>query len=298
MKKLSLIIFFITIPLLAEAKLNVVTTIPDLAALAKEVGQDLVTVESLARGDQDPHFLEPKPSYTVKMNRADLLIEVGLQLEVGWLPVLLTQSRNPKIQPGSTGYLDASQGIAILEIPTGKIDRSQGDVHPDGNPHYWLSPRNGLVIARRIAHKLSEIDPSHASEFEQNLKSFENRLMPKIGEWEKTALAFRGKRVVTQHKSFTYFFDWLGLQTAALIEPKPGIPPSPAYILSLIGLISREKIPCLITENYYDPRPSRELSERTGAKVLILPTSVGGEVGIDSYEKLFDHLVQKLKGVL
>src|SRR3989338_3811420 len=168
MKKIFLLLLIMVMPNPAQAKVNIVATIPDLAAIAKEIGGDLVNVESIVRGDQDPHYLEPKPSYAVKMNKADLLIEVGLELEVGWLPVLLTQSRNPKIQRGAPGYLDASRDIPVIEIPTGKVDRSMGDVHPLGNPHYWLDPRNGPIIAREIAAKLGALDPSNRAAYQNN----------------------------------------------------------------------------------------------------------------------------------
>ncbi|MBI1909860.1 MAG: zinc ABC transporter substrate-binding protein [Deltaproteobacteria bacterium] len=293
MKKL-LILFLVTIsPLSAIAKLNIVTTTPDLAALAKEVGGDRVAVISLARGDQDPHYLEPKPSYAVKLNRADLLIAVGLDLEIGWLPVLLTQSRNPKIQPGSPGYLEPTSGVRILEIPHGPIDRSQGDVHPLGNPHYWLDPRNGLVIASQIASRLKEIDPE--GDYAARFFDFEKRLKARIAVWEKETAPLRGKRIVTHHKSFSYFVDWVGLQVAGLVEPKPGIPPPPSHLLKLINQVRQENISLLVTENYYDPKPSREIGQKTGAKVLILPTSVGGEAGVGTYEALFDRLIRKLK---
>ena len=298
MKILKLFLFSVLMlmPLTAAAKLKVVTTIPDFAALAKEVGQDLVEIETLARGDQDPHYLEPKPSYALKLNRADLLIDVGLELEVGWLPVLLTQSRNPHIQTGQVGHLTAAEGLAILEIPTGKIDRSQGDIHPQGNPHYWMKPQNGLEIAGRIAERLAKLDPTHADQYEENFRKFSVRLRQEIALWEKEMAPLKGEKIITYHKSFSYFVDWVGLNAVDQIEPKPGIPPAPAHILSLIERIQSEKIPIIITENYYDPKPSRELGQRTGAKVLILPTSVGGEAGIKTYEDLFEVLIERLKG--
>lgn len=294
MKKLLLLFTFLSLPLIAQAKVKAVATIPDLAALTQEVGQDLVDITSIARGDQDPHFLEPKPSYAVKLNQADLLIEVGLELEVGWLPVLLTQSRNPKIQHGQPGHLTATGDFQILEIPTGPIDRSHGDVHPSGNPHYWLNPKNGLVIAKKIADRLSQIDPANASHYQQNLAVFQERLQKKIVEWERQTAPLKGMKIVTHHKSFSYFVDWLRLNVVALIEPKPGIPPPPAHLVSLIETIKAQNIPYLITENYYDPRPSQELSQKTGAEVLILPTSVGGEAGIKTYFDLFDTLIRRL----
>lgn len=298
MKKLFLIVILIIFPSTTSAKLQVVTTIPDLATLAQNVGGDLIEVKSIARGDQDPHYLEPKPSYAVLLNRADLLIEVGLELEVGWLPVLLTQSRNPKIQAGQKGHLTAAEGIPILEIPTGKIDRSMGDVHPMGNPHYWMNPKNGLIIAKSISDRLRELDPGNAAVYAENFKKWESSFSKRIAQWEREITPLRGRTVITHHKSFSYFVDWADFKVEGLIEPKPGIPPTPSHILALIDLIKREKIPLIITENYYDSKPARELSEKTGAKFLILPTSVGGDVGVKSYEDLFQFLIDKLKGTL
>lgn len=285
-------------PLSASAKLKVVASIPDLAALAQEVGGDLVEAQSIARGDQDPHYLEPKPSFALMLNRADLLIEAGLELESGWLPVLITQSRNPKIQPGTAGFMNAHDGVKILEIPTGPIDRSMGDVHPDGNPHYWLNPKNGLIIAKKISERLAQLDPPNAARYAENEKAFEQRLTQKITQWEREIVPLKGKKIITHHKSFSYFVDWTGMIMEGLIEPKPGIPPNPNHLLSLIQLIQTTKIPLIITENYYDPKPSKELAEKTGTKVLILPTSVGGEPQIKTYEDLFETLIRKLKGTL
>lgn len=299
MKRLLLLLTAVFLfPSIGLAKLKVVATIPDLAALTQEVGQDSVEVKSIARGDQDPHFLEPKPSYVVLVNQADLLIEVGLDLESGWLPVLMTQSRNPKVQTGRPGHLNASEGITILEIPEGKVDRSMGDVHPMGNPHYWLNPRNGLIIAGRITSRLKALDPEHGAAYDENFRRFEERLKGRIFEWEKTLQKIRGKKIITHHKSFSYLVDWAGLFVAGNVEPKPGIPPNPGHLLELIQVIEREKVPLILTENYYDPKPSRELSEKTGAKWLLLPTSVGGDPSAKTYEELFDLLVRKISEAL
>lgn len=288
---LSALLFF---PSSAFAKLNVVTTIPTFAALAQEVGKDQIDVKSIARGDQDPHFLEPKPSYAVLLNRADLVIEDGLELEIGWLPVLLTQARNPKIQPGQKGYLNASEGITVLEIPSGKVSRAEGDVHPLGNPHYWLNPNNGIVIARHIADKLKELDPPHAAEYDSNYQQFEKRMQAKIAEWNKKLKALQGKKIITYHKSFSYFSDWSGIIITDFVEPKPGIPPNPGHLLELIDKIKAEKIPLILSENYYDPKASQQLAEKSGAKFLIVPTSVDGDASVKTYEGLFENLVQKL----
>lgn len=294
--KIFLFSLVFVLPLAAHAKLNVVATIPDLAAIAEEIGGDLVEVKSLCRGDQDPHYLEPKPSFIVAVNKADLLIEVGLELEIGWLPVLLTQSRNAEILRGQAGHLDASVGIPVLEIPSGKIDRSMGDIHPLGNPHYLLDPRNGLIVARQIAEKLSELDPANASGYTANGAAFESRLRQKIALWQRTAGPLRGRQIVSHHKSFSYLVNWLGIKVEGLIEPKPGIPPPPSHIHHLIQTITEKKISLIIAENFYDPKPAHELAKKTGATALILPGMVAGEAGIKTYADLFDFLIGKLKG--
>jgi len=295
MKRLIFLLVTLLLPSSALAKLNVVASIPTFAALAQEVGRDLIEVKSLARGDQDPHFLEPKPSYAVLLNRADLLIEDGLELEIGWLPVLQVQSRNPKVQTSARGHLDASEGLNILEIPSGKVSRAEGDVHPLGNPHYWLNPRNGLVIARHIADRLKEIDPANASSYEENFRQFEQRLRGKIAVWEKEVAPFKGKKIITYHRSFSYFADWSGIVVADFVEPKPGIPPNPGHLLELIDRIKAEKIPLILSENYYEPKASQQLSEKTGAKFLIVPTSVDADPGVKTYDDLFENLIRKLK---
>ncbi len=298
MKKLLLIFIFLLPTTPAFAKLKVVTTTPDLASIAQELGKDLVEAKSLARGEQDYHFLEPKPSYIVQVSQADLLIVVGMDLESGWLPVLLTQSRNSKIQKGQKGYLDASENIQALDVPTQALDRSMGDVHPQGNPHYWLNPENGLRIAQSIAQRLSEVDANNAKLYQQNLESFQKNLNDKLKAWQNIKVKLQGKKIITQHKSFSYFAQWAGLQERAYIEPKPGIPPSPSHLVKVIQTIQNEKIPLLLIENYYDSKAAKELSSKTGAKLLILPCSVGGEASIKSYTDLFDHLLNRISGVL
>lgn len=293
--KRFLLTLLLILPLTASAKLKVVTTTSDLAAIAREVGGDLIEVTHLIRPDQEPHSIEPKPSYSVLLNQADLLIEVGLELESGWLPVLLTQSRNPKIQPGQKGHLTASNNVRILEIPTGRIDRSMGDVHPDGNPHITLDPRNGLIIAKNIEDRLTELEPQNAGAYAANRESFAGRLSPKIKTWEKELAPLKGKRLISFHKDFSYFMDWSGLVIADLIEPRPGIPPSPAHILSLVERIKKENIPLIVTENFCDPKPGRELAAKTGAKNLRIPAAVGGDGTTPTYEGLFDVIVARLK---
>src|SRR5207302_3609647 len=218
------------LPSRAEAKkLTVVTSTTDMAALTREVGGDKVNVEALARGYQDPHFGEAKPSFLLKLRQADLLISVGLQLEIGWLPPLITQSGNPRIQVGAPGYLDASQFAEILEIPTGVITRAMGDVHPLGNPHYWLDPENGRRIARGIQAKLTELKPDDAAYFEERFQSFSQRLSTAEKTWDEEMKPFHGRKVVTYHRSWPNFAKRFGLDVVGYVEPRPGIPPSPRH---------------------------------------------------------------------
>ncbi len=285
-------------PHLVHAKLNIVTTTSDLASLAKEVAGDLADVTSIARGDQDPHFLEAKPSFVALLNRADVLIDVGLELEVGWLPVLTDQARNSKIMSGQPGRITATEGIRILEIPTGPVDRSMGDVHPHGNPHYCLDPRNGLIIAHSIMERLQSIDPPHAAVYRKNFDDFSSRFKSKMVAWQGGAQKLKGVLVVAHHRSFSYLFNWLGMELFDVIEPKPGIPPPPAHIVDLIQKIPTAHVKMILAENYYDPKPANELSKKTGVPVLHLPASVGGDKGINSYFDLFDSMLQQMTGAL
>ncbi len=273
----------------AAKKLNVVTSTTDMAALAQEVGGDKINVESIAKGYQDPHFVEAKPSFLLKLRNADLLIAVGLQLEIGWLPPLITQSGNPRIQPGANGYLDASQFAQILDIPTGPVSRAMGDVHPLGNPHYWLDPDNGRRIAKGIANKLAEMDPADQAYFQQRLADFENRLGQAEKRWEAAMASFRGRKIVTYHNSWPNFAHHFGLNVVGYVEPRPGIPPTPGHTLELIQMMKRENVKVLIMEPYFDSKTPNSIGAATGAKVLVLMPSVGGEKEITDYFKLFDY---------
>src|ERR1700680_3384457 len=231
----SLLAVFLSAP--AEAKkLNVVTATTDMAALAQEVGGDRISVESIAKGYQDPHFVEAKPSFLLKLRQADLLIVVGLQLEIGWLPPLITQSGNARVQVGAGGYLDASQFAEILDIPTGTVTRAMGDVHPLGNPHYWLDPDNGRRIAKGIAGKLGELDPEDARYFEGRYQDFDKRLTAAEQKWDSEMKPFHGRKVVTYHNSFPNFAKHFGLNVIGYVEPRPGIPPITRHPLQMLPL--------------------------------------------------------------
>ena len=284
-----LLVALLPAPAAAAGKLNVVTTTEDLAALAREIAGDRATVESIARGYQDPHFVEPKPSFILKLNRADLLILVGLQLEVGWLPSLITQSRNPRIQMGAPGYLDASQNAEILEIPTGVITRAMGDVHPLGNPHYWLAPQNARLIAQAIQAKLGALQPQDAAYFQQRFQDFSQRLAAAEKLWDQKMAAYRGRKVVTYHRSWPNFTKRFGLEVVGYVEPKPGIPPSPGHTLELINQMRRDNVKLILVEPYFDLKTPNAIARETGGEVVVLLPSVGGEKEVPDYFKLFDY---------
>lgn len=283
---------FVSAPLaLAQGKLNVVATTEDLASIAREVGGDRVTVESIARGYQDPHFVEAKPSFILRLQRADLLVVVGRELEAGWLPPLVQQSRNAKIQPGGDGYLDASIEARILDIPQGQITRAMGDVHPLGNPHYWLDPENGKVIARAIAGKLAQLRPSDASVVNQRLGEFSARLDQAEMRWLGALAPYKGIKVVTYHRSYTNFADRFGLDVIGYVEPRPGIPPTPRHTLDLVNQMKSQNVKIVLVEPYFDLKTPNAIGRQAGARVVVLPPSVGGTKEVTDYFKLFDHAV-------
>jgi zinc/manganese transport system substrate-binding protein len=278
----------------AAAKVRVVTTIETFADLARRVGGARVDVKPLSHGYMDPHFVEPKPSLVIDLNRADLLVHVGLELEIGWLPPLVLGSRNERIQPGAPGNLDASSGIPVLDVPTTKVDRSMGDIHPAGNPHYWIPPENALIVAREIADRLKQIDPAGSAVYDSNLQQFSEQLQRLRLQWEKKAAGVRGMKVVTYHKSWSYVSKWLGLVEVGYVEPKPGIPPSPSHIAQLIGLMRRDQIKVILMESFYPRNTVNLVAEKAGAKALVMPSDVGATPEIKDYPALVDALIQKL----
>ena len=279
----------------AEAKkLSVVTSTSDLAALAQEVGGERIGVEAIAKGYQDPHFVEAKPSFLLKLKNADLLISVGLELEIGWLPPLITQSGNPRIQPGAAGYLDASQFAEILEIPRGQITRAMGDVHPQGNPHYWLDPENGRRIAKGIADKLGQMDQADAAYFQQRYADFDKRLTAAEKGWEAQMQPYRGRKVVTYHNSWPNFSRHFGLNVVGYVEPRPGIPPSPGHTLELIQMMKRDSVKIILVEPYFDLKTPESIARSTGGQVLVMLPSVGGDKTATDYFKVFDYNINLL----
>ena len=275
----------------ARAALKVVATTQDLASIAQEVGGDKVEVTALAKGYQDPHVVEAKPSFALTLNKADLLIVVGRDLEIGWLPPLITMSRNAKIQPGGPGYLDPSTIAKILELPTGVITRAMGDVHPLGNPHYWLDPENGRRIGAAIKDKLSQMDAVNAAYYASRQADFDKRLAAATQRWKAQMAPYKGMKVVTYHRSWANFTDALGLEVIGYVEPKPGIPPTPQHTLDVINAMKAQNVKLIIVEPYFDLKTPKSIAANTGAKVVVLPPSVGGVPEAKDYFKLFDTQV-------
>jgi len=293
-----LLLLLLLVPAAAGAQVHVVTTTEDLGSLAREVGGDKVNVVALAKGYQDPHFVDPKPSFILSVSKADLLIAVGRELEIGWLPPLLTSGRNAKIQPGNKGYLDASQNVRILEIPKGQITRAMGDVHPFGNPHYWLEPGNGRRIAEAIRDTLSTISPNEKAYFAQRYADFDQRLTAAEKRWDETMAPYKGTKLVTYHRSWPNFMERFGLDVIGYVEPKPGIPPSPSHTLELIEDMKRQGAKVIVVEPYFDLKTPQAIANQVGGKVLVLAPSVGGAKEATDYIKLFDYDVNLLASAL
>jgi zinc/manganese transport system substrate-binding protein len=281
-----------------EQPLRVVTTTTDLADLARTVGGDRVDVRSLALGEQDPHFVEARPSLILELRRADLYAQIGLDLEVGWAPLLLDQARNPGIQPGGRGHLDLSTHVEVLDVPVTRVTRAQGDVHPFGNPHYWLAPENGRRMAEAFAGHLSELDPEGTATYQENLDRFLGRLDQAEARWRERLAPHRGTPVVAYHASWRYFLEFADLELAGLVEPLPGIPPGPRHLAELVDRMSRAGVGLVLVEPFYDPRIPATVARRAGARVLTLPSSVGGMPGVESYIDLLDHNVERLVDAL
>lgn len=256
---------------IARADLRVVATTADLAAVAEAVGGDRVEVVALALPTQDPHFVDARPHLALDLSRADLLITVGLELEIGWLPTLQLGARNPKIQQGAPGYLDCSTLIDKLDVPTAKVDRSMGDIHPGGNPHYMLDPRRVAAVAAGIAQRMSQLDPAHAADYQRGATTFKQQLDQALARWQKAASSLRGARVLAYHKSLSYLADWLGLQIVEHIEPKPGIPPNPRHIAQVLGVARAQGVKLIVQEAWHPRATAEMLAERAGVRLAVIP---------------------------
>lgn len=283
-------------PAVVAAAPRVVTTTQGLAALAREVGGGGVRVESLSRGSQDPHFVDANPMLAVKLRNADLLVDVGLDLEVGWLPPLVLQSRNGSIQPGRRGRLTAGAVVDLLDVPTGPVDRNRGDLHPAGNPHFLTDPRRAIRVAGAIAERLAELDPGNAAGYRERSAIFERRTTEALARWRATLGPLSGRKVFTHHRTLSYFFDWSGLASAGELEPRPGVPPPPAHLAALVAQAKREGVKGIVVENYYDRRSADVVAKHSGARVVQIPGDVGGEPDVGTYEDYVTALVTRIAG--
>ena len=281
------------------AKLNVVTATEDLASITREVAGDRADVTAIAKGFQDPHFVEPKPSFLLLLRKADLLEVVGLDLEIGWLPPLIDQSRNSSILPGASGYLDVSRGVEVLDRPTGAVNRSMGDVHPMGNPHYWLDPANAVRIAIQVEKKLEELRPADATFFQQRLNTFKARLNDANKRWTAMLAPYRGAKIVSYHNSWPNFARRYGLNIVGYVEPKPGVPPSPSHTFELMNMMKAQKVKAIIMEPYFDSKTPKSIAAATGATLVILYPSVGGaKTGTADYFQTLDTDITNLVNAL
>lgn len=281
----------------AAKKLSVVATTPDLAALAREIGGDEVVVVALAKPTEDPHFVDAKPSHLVTLNRADALIEGGAELELGWLPPLLDNARNAKIAAGAPGRIVASQGIRMLEVPL-TFDRSKGDIHALGNPHFVVDPLSAKVVAANIADHLAQVNPAAAETFRANLKRFDDTVDQKLAEWQKLLAPYRGAKIVTYHKDFVYFAARFGLEIVGELEPKPGIAPSPAHLAKVITAMQATRARVILVQPYQNRKTAETVARQTGALVLDMPQQPGAIPNTSTYFAVMDHLVQTLAAAL
>lgn len=277
------------------AQLRVVATTPDLASLAREIGGTTVAVTALAKPTEDPHFVDAKPSHIVTLNRADALIEGGAELELGWLPPLLENSRNRKIAAGAPGRIVASEGITMREIPAA-FDRSKGDVHAMGNPHFLIDPLNARIIARHIANQFSQIDPKSAASYRANLSRFNARLDARLAEWQRQLASYRGAPIVTYHKDFVYLVPRFGLNVVETLEPKPGIAPSPAHLTSVIRKMKATNARVILVQPFQNRRTAQTVARQTGAVILDVSQQPGASPNTATYFDMMDNLVNTLAG--
>lgn len=281
----------------AQAKLKVVTTLPDLGALAREVGGDKIDLTTMAKPTEDPHFVDARPSFVVQLRDADVLIDGGAELEIGWLPPLLQNARNPKIEAGKPGRVQASQGVRLMGVP-GNLTRAAGDVHAMGNPHFTVDPIIAKTVAQHIAQSFAALDPPNAAAYEGNYKKIEATINAKLQQWGAAMLPFKGRHVVAYHDSWPYFAHRFGVEIDVFLEPKPGIPPSPAHLAEVIEQMKAQHIKAIIVEPFHDRKIAEKVASATGAKVVDFAQYPGALPNTDTYVKLIDKLVANLSAAL
>ena len=282
----------------ALADLKVATSLTDLASVAQYVGGKHVSAQSLCRGYEDPHFVPAKPSLMKAIQHADVFISTGLELDGGWLPLVLPGSRNPKIQPGAKWFVDASQGVDVLEKPTGTVSRAEGDIHPLGNPHYYLDPKALIVVADHLAEVFSNLDPANAADYAANAKQFDGQMSDSLARWEKQMEPWKGASIVPYHKNFIYFAERFGLKLFNTVEPKPGIPPSPHHIDDLAQAMKQAGVKVVVYQPYYNADASNEVAKRAGGVAVEVPTEAGGVPGTDDVFAKFDVMVSSISRAL
>lgn len=287
------------LPQSAWAKIRVVATVPDLAAIAREIGGDDIEVVSLSLATQDPHWVDARPNLALALSRADLLLLVGLDLEVGWLPALQTGSRNAKVQRGGAGFLDCSTLVDLLQVPNQRIDRSMGDIHPGGNPHYMTDPRRAIPVAHGIAARMGQLDPEHAALFTTNARAFEAEIQARLPGWEAKMAGLRGKQLVGYHQSWPYLADWLGFTMLTHVEPRPGVPPTPAHVARTLATMRQSGVNLIIQEDYHANRATEQVAAKLGATIVKLPggTRMGdGQTYAGFVDRMVDTLAPHVGG--
>jgi len=292
---LSFLFLFLTVTSVQAKKIYIVTTTTDIASITREIGGDFISVDSIAKGGQDPHYIQAKPSYMVKLNRADLLLYQGLQLEIGWLNFLIEGARNPNVRPLQPGHLDLSSVIQPLEIPLGDLDRSMGHVHPQGNPHYNLSPSNAIKMANAITDQLILLDQDNEITYRKNLNEFVLKVNDRLSNWKSRLNKILNKKVVVFHRTWIYLFTEFGIDQIGTIEKLPGVPPTPMHLAKIKNLIEQNNVRVIIQASYYDSEFSNLLSEKTGAKTVVLPAFVGGVSEATNYFSTIEYIVTELE---
>jgi len=281
----------------AQAALKVFACEPEWAALAVEVGGDLVSAYAATTGRQDVHQIQARPSLIAKLRSADLLVCTGAELEVGWLPMLLRQAANPRVQPGAAGYFEAASAVTMLELPTA-VDRALGDIHPYGNPHLQTDPRNLIPVALALAKRMAALDGAHAADYARGAQRFEQRWRSQLARWAARAAPLAGQRFVAHHNSWPYLAAWLGIDVVGFLEPKPGIPPSSTHLAQLLDGLESQPVRGIVRSGYEDARPSEWLAQRTGARALLVPQTIGAVPAAKDLTSLYDAMLDSLLGAL
>ena len=285
------------LPRAALADLNVFACEPEWASLVKEIGGDKVTIYTATTAAQDPHHIQARPSLIARARSADLMVCTGAELEIGWLPAVQRQAGNPKVQSGAKGYVEAASFVRMLDVPT-NLDRSQGDVHAAGNPHIQSDPRNIALVARPLAEQMAEIDPGNAALYRTRYADFAQRWSAAMQRWQQKAEPLRGLPVATQHKTWIYLFDWVGLRETVTLEPKPGVPPSSGHLALVLDAVHKQPVRMVIRSNYEDPRPADFLRDRAKVPLVVLPATVGGSDKANDLFGLYDDILDRLLAAL